>query len=1510
MLRLVCLVLALLGATARPATAQAPCNATTVSVSPAGPLTLCPGSSTTLTATASTAGFSAAGVGFNGVVNAVVQQPDGKLLVGGNFTSYNGATDAPNYVLRLLADGTLDPTFNYTPTSVTTGPNSQVWALALQADGKVLVGGDFLSYNGATDAPNYLLRLNADGSLDQTFNYTAGSTTTGANTSVRVLALQPDGKLLVGGQFTSYNVAIDAPNRLLRLHANGSLDQTFNYTAGSTTTGFTDGVFSLALQPDGKVLVGGDFTTYNEATDAPDNVLRLLPDGSLDQTFNYTAGSATTGANGTVWALALQPDGKVLVGGSFTSYNGLTGAPNNLLRLNASGSLDQTFNYTAGNISTGATLSSATNASVVYALALLPNGTVLAGGAFDTYNGNGAAPNSLLRLSATGSLDTSFNYTASNSTTGLGPVVSNTSGAAYALVLQPNGQVLVAGSFTSYNANAAAPDHLLRVNADGSLDTTPTTPTGATFSWLPGGQPGPTLAVTAPGRYRPVATLDGCASYGPEVVVSAPPLVQVRVSPAGPLQTCPGTPTTLTATAVQPGFNAAGTGFNGGVYAVVVQPDGKVLVGGGFTSYNGAADAPNYLLRLNADGSLDTSFNYTAGSTTTGADNAVWTLALQPDGKVLAGGFFTSYNGATDAPDRLLRLNADGSLDQTFNYTAGSTTPGYNNTVFALALQPDGRVLVGGQFTTYNGVADAPNYVLRLNANGSLDQTFNYTAGSLTTGPNNVVYALALQPDGRVLVGGSFATYNGVTGAPNNLLRLHANGSLDQTFNYIIGSTTTGLSGTVWALALQPDGQVLVGGSFTGYNAVTAAPNNVLRLSAAGVLDQTFNYTAGSTTTGVDMEVRALALQSDGQVLVGGFFGSYNGVAAAPDRVLRLTATGALDNSFNPLSGSPTSGPNDLVRALALQPDGRVLVGGDFTSYNADAAVPDRLLRLTPTGIPNHVDEALLVADGYDYTFSDGYTTLPGTTYLANAPGSYVASVSGGVVGSCSRVLAAPVVVSYFPSLTISGTSNVIAAGTYCELTLGGSSNATLAGPITVLGALTVARNGTLDLGSFAGPAISGPGSVEVQEGGNLRIRHPEGLAPQGTAAGAIQNTGPRSFGSTGYYYYEGTTPQVTGLGLPASVAGLVLDNPAGLALSQDQAVLGRLTLRQGTLSTGSFMATLGPVATLGETVSPVGRVLGTVQTTRDLSTAGTTETFGGLGLRLTPRSTGGASLPGLTLVRRTTGTSLTGAGSSQSIRRYFDIQPTTDTNLNVDFTFQYRDDELPGGFQESDLTLFKSVSGASGPWAPVRPGTLRDASANTVTVPAIRDFSLWTLGTEAIPLPVELLTFTATAEGRAARLRWRTASERNSATFEVQRSADGAAFAKIGKVAAQGTKADPTSYTFLDSTIPPTHQPTYYRLRQVDLDGTASYSPVRAVMLGGKSQPALYPSPARAGQLLTVTGLPAGTTVTVLDALGRQLLTAPVAADGTARFALPSGLAVGTYVLRSGAQVQRVLVE
>ncbi|PTT16166.1 hypothetical protein DBR12_21035, partial [Acidovorax sp. HMWF029] len=179
------------------------------------------------------------------------------------------------------------------------------------------------------------------------------------------------------------------------------------------------------------------------------------------------------------------------------------------------------------------------------------------------------------------------------------------------------------------------------------------------------------------------------------------------------------------------------------VYSLALQPDGKVLVGGLFTTLGG--QARSNIARFNADGTLDAGFN-------PNANNTVYSVTVQPDGKVLMGGAFTTVGG--QARNRIARLNADGTLDTGVN-------PDVNNFVYSLAAQPDAKVLMGGTFTTVGG--QARNRIARLNADGTLDAAFNPDA-------NNFVLSVAAQPDGKVLVGGSFTSVGGQT--RNRIARL------------------------------------------------------------------------------------------------------------------------------------------------------------------------------------------------------------------------------------------------------------------------------------------------------------------------------------------------------------------------------------------------------------------------------------------------------------------------------------------------------------------------------------------------------------------------------------------------------------------------------------------------------------------------------------------------------------------------------------------------------------------
>ena len=270
------------------------------------------------------------GTGFNNVVNSIGVQSDGSIIAGGQFTSLNGTTR--NRLVKLSKSGVVDTSF-YSALG-TNAVNNIIYAVAVQSNDAIVVGGAFTSIGGTTR--NRISRISSTGTVDASF-YTAIGTG-GANGTVRALAIQPsDQYILVGGDFTS--IGGTAPDRLARLTTTGSKDSGFQTNLG---TGFNAIVYTIAVQADGKILVGGNFTSLNGTT--RNRLVRLNSDGTVDTSFYTNLG---TGFNANVLTIAVQADGKILVGGEFTTFN--TNARQGLVRLNSDGTEDGSFytNYDA-----------------------------------------------------------------------------------------------------------------------------------------------------------------------------------------------------------------------------------------------------------------------------------------------------------------------------------------------------------------------------------------------------------------------------------------------------------------------------------------------------------------------------------------------------------------------------------------------------------------------------------------------------------------------------------------------------------------------------------------------------------------------------------------------------------------------------------------------------------------------------------------------------------------------------------------------------------------------------------------------------------------------------------------------------------------------------------------------------------------------------------------------------------------------------------------------------------
>jgi uncharacterized delta-60 repeat protein len=341
-----------------------------------------------------------------------------------------------------------------------------------------------------------------------------------------------------------------------------------------------------------------------------------------------------------------------------------------------------------------------------------------------------------------------------------------------------------------------------------------------------------------------------------------------------------------------------GLGADGPVYAVGLEPDGQVLVGGDFLTMDGVDIAR--IARLHPDGYFDFSFNPGAG-----ADAPVLAVAAAPSGRIYLGGEFTQVNFV---PRRgLARLNEDGTLDDAFTIVT-------DGTVRALAVQSDGTVLLGGDFSTVGGFPLAG--VARLTPDGQVDPTFAPSEGT-----DGTVSAVAAQPDGKVLIGGNFSKVNGQGRA--GVARLNADGSLDP-------SLAAAFDGPVHSLALQSDGRILVAGAF---GKVGATPRGkVARLTADGSLDASFTPGAGA-----DDLVRSVAVSPGGRIVVGGDFTLFGGQAL--NRFARLNSDGTVDPTFD--MGSGANGP---VHAVVTQPDTATLIGGEFTQVRDIAR--NRIARL------------------------------------------------------------------------------------------------------------------------------------------------------------------------------------------------------------------------------------------------------------------------------------------------------------------------------------------------------------------------------------------------------------------------------------------------------------------------------------------------------------------------------------------------------------------------------------
>jgi uncharacterized delta-60 repeat protein len=374
--------------------------------------------------------------------------------------------------------------------------------------------------------------------------------------------------------------------------------------------------------------------------------------------------------------------------------------------------------------------------------------------------------------------------------------------------------------------------------------------------------------------------------------------------------------------------SAQAAGPNSGANAGLIQPDGRIVAVGW-----GEGSGVFGLARFTPKGSLDPSFG--AGGKVTGPSSwltGAGAVALQPDGKIVAAG--KDYDGS-NFHFTLARYKASGSLDKSFG-SGGTVTTAFGLPIAgasAVALQADGKIVAAGQLE--NG-AQAGFVLARFDAGGSLDSTFG-TNGRVTTalagsGPGGVTSALAIQPDGRIVVAGSYA--GGFA-----LARYDPDGSLDASFGTggIVTTPISGLGSGAAAVALQPDGKIVAAGS--GNTIGQYNPSFVLiRYDTDGSLDTTFGTNGIASTAFIDPttcdscgdEAHAVALQPDGKIVAAG--DTCQGRGTCEFALARYNGDGSPDTGFGSdgkvTTGFGPPGGGDHARAVALQADGKMVAVG------------------------------------------------------------------------------------------------------------------------------------------------------------------------------------------------------------------------------------------------------------------------------------------------------------------------------------------------------------------------------------------------------------------------------------------------------------------------------------------------------------------------------------------------------------------------------------------------------
>jgi len=713
---------------------------------------------------------------------SIQKQPDGKLIVGG-YVSSGPSGFAENAICRLNTDGALDATFATIGRRLidpSSAGHDYGRSVALQSDGKMLITGYSYTIAGWRLS---LTRLNADGTLDNTFGTSGVSSLPWGNgiSEDQPLAL----KILSSGKIMFATFKTNGAFKefyLLRANADGTIDNTFD----------SDGIaqFSIGTGDDlavnftettgGKIYVVG---RSNNGTNNDFSIIRLNINGSLDNTFD-TDGIKIIDINGgadMVYDVTEQLDGKILMTGG-TTLSGNTNIA--VVRLNTDGTFDNTFD-TDGV----ATFDYQGGEDIGSAIQQLADGKIIVGGWCYTvglFTNNNFA---VLKLNSDGSIDNTYGISGYSNAN-----IGTNDDRALAAGVQSTGKIISA----TYASQGNSYDMFLsRYNADGTFDNV--FGIGGTFKY--------SIGSFINGVDKPAALK---ILSGDKILIAAQ-IQNTASTDVGLLMfNSDGTPDNSWATAGQSIIDF-GTNSSDDITSMAIQADGKIVIGGHSTSTGNF----NFIaVRFNADGSVDNGFG-TSGKVSidigTASNDQCFSIAIQPDGKVLLAG---TTNALGNNDFATVRLNSDGSMDNGFD-ADGKVITGVSanhDNPRAILLQTDGKIIVAG-----NGGNTNDFEIVRYNNDGSLDLSFNSTGKRIhDLGAFEQIFTAVLQNDGKFMLGGFANNGNSMV-----LARYNIDGSNDITFgtNGVLMHAGGASSDQINYLQLLPDNNLMaIGTSNNGLN--------------------------------------------------------------------------------------------------------------------------------------------------------------------------------------------------------------------------------------------------------------------------------------------------------------------------------------------------------------------------------------------------------------------------------------------------------------------------------------------------------------------------------------------------------------------------------------------------------------------------------------------------------------------------------------------------------------------